>query len=232
MGNEKFYVYVHRRLVTGVPFYVGKGHRGRAHSHHSRNLYWKNIVAKDGGRDVEIIVKDIDEEFAFLVEVEAIDSHKRRGIHLANISIGGEGPTGYAHSDESKRKMSESHKGVPLSESHRINAALAGIGRKTSQQTKDKLSAINKGTKPTAFAIARGIEFNTGRVSPKRGRPGKRHSEETKLKMSLAHTGIKKSPEHCAALSRAKMGHVVTLETTAKIAATKARNKLAVKTIF
>ena len=55
---------------------------------------------------------------------------------------------------------------------------------------------------------------------------GYHHSDKTRKKMSVAHTGKKFTDEHRANLSAANMGHKVTPETRAKISAKKIGKKL------
>jgi hypothetical protein len=85
-----FYVYEHIRNDTNAIFYVGKGKKERAYRVNNRNEYWKNIVNKTG-YTVRFVVKDVDEELAYLCEEERIDQLKRLGIKLANINAGGAG---------------------------------------------------------------------------------------------------------------------------------------------
>jgi hypothetical protein len=85
-----FYVYEHIRNDTNAIFYVGKGKNERAYRVNNRNEYWKNIVNKTG-YTVRFVVKDVDEELAYLCEEERIDQLKRLGIKLANINAGGAG---------------------------------------------------------------------------------------------------------------------------------------------
>lgn len=187
-----FYVYVHRRLSSGVPFYVGKGHGARAHTQKGRNPHWRNIVAKDGGIDVEIIGRNLDEEMAFLVEVEAIDRYRRLGVKLVNRTDGGEGVTGYRNPNGAHNK------GVPCSE-----------------EMKTRLSATAK-----AKGILPPVGWNRGKKTPpdvvERRRPamlaawakakasGERVvSRETREKMRAAKIGHVKSEETRRKLSEA-----------------------------
>lgn len=224
LADQKFYVYVHSRLSSGQPFYIGKGTGKRCISESNRNKYWLNIVSKDQGFVTSFIAQDLDEELAILIEIEAIALYRQRGFGLVNMTNGGEGVSGFVFTEEQKLKMSNSHKGVKLSETHRINSSLAKIGRIVSQQTRDKISKTNKGTKPSPFAIARSIETKKGsrlteqhranissslkgRPKPKRIGPsplkGRVFSEETRRKMSIAHLGEKITEERRANLSRA-----------------------------
>ena len=85
-----FYVYEHIRNDTNAIFYVGKGKKERAYRVNNRNQYWHNIANKTGFT-VRFVVKDVDEELAYLVEQERIDQLEKLGIKLANICPGGKG---------------------------------------------------------------------------------------------------------------------------------------------
>lgn len=106
---KTFYVYEHTRLDTGAVFYVGKGSGDRSGVTQHRNNYWKNVVSKAGGFSHKKIVKNLDEELAFLVEIERIDQLKKIGVQLTNLTIGGEGASN--PSEETRKKMSEAHSG-------------------------------------------------------------------------------------------------------------------------
>jgi hypothetical protein len=86
-----FYVYEHIRNDTNSIFYVGKGKANRAYTARNRNEHWHNVVNKAQGFTVKFVVKDVDEELAYLAEEERIDQLKRLGIKLANINAGGAG---------------------------------------------------------------------------------------------------------------------------------------------
>ena len=86
-----FYVYEHIRNDTNSIFYVGKGKANRAYTARNRNDHWHNVVNKAQGFTVKFVVKDVDEELAYLAEEERIDQLKRLGIKLANINVGGSG---------------------------------------------------------------------------------------------------------------------------------------------
>ena len=101
------YIYEHIRPDTNAVFYVGKGTNKRMHSKHRRNAHWNNIVRKAGGFTVREVCRHEDEELVFLAEQERIDQLKRLGVKLANKTDGGEGPSGYRHTEETKRKIAE-----------------------------------------------------------------------------------------------------------------------------
>jgi len=100
-----------------------------------------------------------------------------------NSTIGGEGSIGYKHTDETKKKMSQSGKGKKLSEEHKKKLSLSGKGRKLSDKTKRKISQSNKGRKHS--------EKHKKRIS--QSHKGKKLSEEHKKKLSLSHKNKKLS---------------------------------------
>lgn len=151
-----FCTYEHTRVDTGAVFYVGKGRARRATSVHGRNDYWKRIVAKAGGFSVRIIAADLDEEMAHFVEVESIDQCRLIGIRLANLTDGGEGASGCIPSQETRKKMSEAHKG---------NTNM--LGKKASAETKLKLSAIHLGKPKSESTRKRMSQSCMGRIMPR-----------------------------------------------------------------
>lgn len=105
-----FYVYLHK-YASGPKvdqvFYVGKGKNGRADSLTVRNPHWANIVAKYG-RNVDIAQSNMTEGEAFLLEMWLIAKYRHLGYKLANMTDGGEGPTGYRHTAKTKLSLSKS----------------------------------------------------------------------------------------------------------------------------
>lgn len=104
-SEKRFYVYVHRRKTDDKIFYVGKGTGTRIHSNSSRNAHWHNVNNKHG-RYSEVIKSGMTCSEACLLEKDII---AKIGIeNLCNKSTGGEsGFSGYKHTEEFKRKISE-----------------------------------------------------------------------------------------------------------------------------
>jgi hypothetical protein len=179
------YIYEHIRPDTNAVFYVGKGTEKRMHSKHRRNVHWNNIVRKAGGFTAREVCQHKDEELLFLAEQERIDQLKSLGVKLSNKTDGGEGPSGYRHTEETKRKiadlqMGEKHWrfGKPVSEEerlrlskiaqrkhtdeHRKKVSEAGKGRVKSLETRAKLSKAKQGGK---HHHAKTVEYNGQRFS-------------------------------------------------------------------
>lgn len=110
------YLYRHIRLDKNEPFYVGIGEDPknisikyvRAHSHSSRNKYWKNIVKKHQYR-VDILMDNLTWDQACEKEKEFIRLYGRKDLNLGtltNLTDGGEGI--YNPSAETRMKKSKS----------------------------------------------------------------------------------------------------------------------------
>lgn len=181
-----FYVYEHIRLDTNQVFYVGKGKDTRLQSSSDRNRHWHHIVNKAGFKAVKIVEHN-DEELVLLTEIERIDQLRKLGYKLCNITDGGQGISGFKHSEESKRKMSESRKaivphkhteatkqkireattGVVFTEERKNKIRLKAIGRVMSEATKEKLKA--RSFKHSEETLKRMSEIQ--RAMPKRSCP-------------------------------------------------------------
>lgn len=166
-----FYVYEHIRLDTRTVFYVGKGKGRRCLETRRRNPHWQRIVAKAGGFDVRVVVDQLDEELAFLAEQELISKLKCQGFELANLTDGGEGASGYVHTDEAKRLLGASMSRTMETYRHILrnkqlgennSAKKAGVGAKISAALKGRRlsnerkakSSSPRGTNPKAVKVS------------------------------------------------------------------------------
>jgi hypothetical protein len=147
--RSDFYVYEHLKADTGEVFYVGKGFGSRAERTNNRNRYWHNTVNKHGF-SVRFLVKNVDEEFALLAEQERIDQLRKLGVNLCNLTSGGEGVTGYKHTEETRKLLSSVHAGRKISKwlSEKFSKLRKGIPK--TEETKKKISESNKGKKRSA----------------------------------------------------------------------------------
>jgi len=88
--------------------------------------------------------------------------------------------------EETKRKMSDSHKGKKFSAEHKRKLSEKGKLRTHSEETKRKISKSNKGK----------AKSKEHRRNISEARKGTTHSEETKRKMSKTRKGKTQSEEH------------------------------------
>jgi hypothetical protein len=186
-----FYVYEHTRPDTTAIFYVGKGNGNRLNSLSDRNRHWKHIVAKVGSFSAVKIVEHEDEELVFLAEQERIDQLRRIGVKLCNVTNGGEGTSGFNHSEESKEKMRISMKNrIPHkhSEESKEKIRQANTGVVFTEERKKKISEARKGHKMLPHV----------KEALRIGMKGYKHSEEVLERMRKIQRAMPKfSCPHC-----------------------------------
>ena len=133
------------------------------------------------------------------------------------------GMRGKKHTEETKRKMSESHrgkvsscKGIKLSEEHKQKISKALKGRKCppfSKEHRQNIGKASKGRVPSIETRKKISEASKGRTVWK----GKKHTEETKRRMSEARKGKKFSEEHKRKIGLGNKGKIRSEETRKKI---------------
>ena len=100
--------------------------------------------------------------------------------------------------EETRKKISESHKGKKLSEEHKKKLAITSSKIKHSEETKKKISENNIGKHSHQLL-------------------GRKHSEESKMKMSKAKRGKPMSESTKKKLSIINTGNILSKETRQKI---------------
>jgi hypothetical protein len=82
-GN-RYYVYGHFNKLTNECFYIGKGTLNRAWTSGARNEVWDTYVKTNGKYDIRILISDLTEDEAFMIERVLIE--QRRPItNIQNI---------------------------------------------------------------------------------------------------------------------------------------------------
>lgn len=159
---NQFYAYLWLRK-DGTPYYAGKGVGMRAFTANGHRVY----PPTDKSRI--LVMNRASEADALASEIELIHNWGRLDIGtgcLRNRTNGGDGISGYRHSEETKRKMR-------LSPSHERFR-----GYRHTNEARAKMSASRIGKMPPLACFAAGIAANTGR----------KRSVETCAKMALAWT--------------------------------------------
>ena len=178
------YVYCHYRLDTDQVFYIGKGQNRRAYSKQKRNNYWQNIVNKAKGFRVEILAKNLTVQEALNYERLLISTLRLKYPSLlCNLTDGGEG--GLNPSPETRLKQSIAKIGRKLSEEHKQKIAEAGKNRIITEETRNKLRLKQIGRKSKYKGIKRSPEVCV-KISEAKKAKNHKHTEEAKAKMSLA----------------------------------------------
>lgn len=181
----KFYVYVHKTM-DGRVFYVGKGFGARDAETKKRSNKWKAIVQTSGGHIVERVAQNLSECGAFELERRLIAIYGR--ANLCNLTDGGEGSSGYRHTDEAKTAVGDANRGRP--------SLYKGVPR--SDEVKRKVSASKRGV-PHAS-------------------PRAKASPESYARAAAALRGVPKSALAKSRMSAAKIGTTIPQEVRDKIA--------------
>ena len=169
-----YYTYIHKRGTDGLVFYVGMSRKKyRINEKASRSQLWKSIFAAHG-RTAEVVSYFSTEQEAANHEKHLIAYYKSIDAPLCNITEGGKGALGRAHTDDAKRRISEAHKGLSMSEENRLAMSIRNTGKRLSPEHKARLSAAMSGEKNPQFGRA---GFFSGR----------HHTEETKQKLAIAN---------------------------------------------
>lgn len=146
---KDYYVYFHRNALTNEVFYVGLGKGRRYKFPHNRSNYWKNYVNKYGFIP-EIRIDNISKEQALYFENKYIRFFGRKingtGC-LINITEG-LGRLNISHSEETKKKISEKHKGKIVSISTKHNMRRGQLGKQRTEEHRKNISLSSKGKKP------------------------------------------------------------------------------------
>jgi hypothetical protein len=199
-----YYVYEHWRLDRDECFYVGKGKGSRAYSMKDRNRHHQAICAKlnriGSAFEVRIVDSGLFEQDAFDLECERIAFWRNFGCDLTNLTNGGEGISGFKHSDETRQKLSDLNKGNPPTfkgkkHTDETKRALSEIAKKRgapklTKEQQEKASAWHRGRKRSPETCAKISAKAKGRPSPNKKKPspmkGKTVLPEVRAKMSEA----------------------------------------------
>ena len=192
---------------TGETRYVGKSTTGlNRPKEHFRPSQWKSArthkqrwirkTIKNGKTPIIFILfstQVIDDEELSAAEVYWINYFRENGSNLTNATLGGEGAPGRQHTEDAKEKISASRRGKPTT-----------LGHKHSEESKKKMSNAKKGrtlTKEHKEKISESLVGNKRALGYKHTEEFKNRksqmaiSEETRRKMSEAQQGRKHSPE-------------------------------------
>ena len=200
-----FYTYTHA-TPDGDVFYVGKGIGHRVYSMRDRSWLWRDRFNRLDGIIMKIVARFETEQEAFDHERKLIEIYTAQGFNLVNLTEGGEGVRGYKQSPELRRRRSEKMRGYVYES---VTCPHCGdTGGKTSMMRWHFDKCTGPSRKFKARVTINGERIEIGRFATKdearaavseyyRANPrksnwiGRKHSEASKAKMSLAHKGVK-----------------------------------------
>ncbi len=138
---NNYYTYAYLR-EDGTPYYIGKGKANRINN----TLHNIHLPQKEERRI--FLKKNLTDEEARKHEIYMIAVLGRKDLGtgiLRNMTDGGEGCAGRVLSEETKKKLSDSHKGRKKSAEHRKALSEAAKKRRASKKTREKMSKIFMG---------------------------------------------------------------------------------------
>lgn len=174
--------------------------RWKANGHgYDTQLFWK-AIQKYGWDNIkhDILVTNLSYEWACQLEQILILKYNTTDPKFGyNRAAGGRGSKGikFHHSESTRKRMSESHKGMTFSDTHRHNLSIAKSNQ--SEETRKKISEAHKRenlsleTRRKLSESARRPCYETTKEKLRQCNLGKKLSEETKLKISKALKGRK-----------------------------------------
>ena len=166
-------IYIFKCLINNK-YYIGetKNIQKRMGDHKTqKSQLIHRAFRKHGFENFEIEVRylpDLDNLARLDLEEELIIEFNSQVPNGYNICPRGQSNLGVPHSNETKAKISQAHKGRKQTPEHVERGRLSRLGKSRSDETKRKISEANRG-------------YN--------GRTGTKHSEETKIKMSESARG-------------------------------------------
>ena len=165
----------------------GNGYKSNKHFYSAIKKYgWDNIKHEIICQAPMSVAQAVAVEKSFIALYDSTNPDKGY-----NHSIGGEcSALGVCPSAETRRKISESLKGIPLSQETRrkISEAKKGINR--SSETRLKISESNKRAYLNPELLRKISEANKGQIPWNKGKKGvQHHTSETRRKMSESNKG-------------------------------------------
>ena len=111
----EYYTYAYLR-EDGTPYYIGKGLKNRKSKKHFRRN--GKVFSPPSEDKILILKQNLTEKEAFKHEIYMISVLGRKDLGtgiLRNLTEGGEGSSGYKHSDEFKSKIRKVQSGRVIS---------------------------------------------------------------------------------------------------------------------
>lgn len=184
-----FYVYKH--TFSSGAIYIGKGKGKRGYSFSNRNKIWIAHRNKYGDPLVEIVYSGLEEKESFRLEIKEIARNQH--LTLLNMTVGGEGVSGYEASPELIARRNKA-----IKKAH------------STQVTKDRVSRASKKAHSNPITKAKHRKSLSAAQTPelralhKKNSTGRPQSAETRQKRSDSLKGRTFSDKHISNMSGSK----------------------------
>lgn len=199
-------VYMHTNVLTGKSYIGYTKHtlekRWAGHVYDAfkgDHLYFHKAIRKYGANCWIHSVLEICETSAEAkcVEKSLIREFETRTTGY-NTTDGGEGVIGYVWTDEARKTLSLSHRGLNRSKEHCKHLSDALKGRKRSAEHQSKITLARRGLLLSDETKQKMSESRRGSKNPNFGKP---LSDDVKRKISIAKHGKKLTSEHKSKIS-------------------------------
>jgi group I intron endonuclease len=201
LDNSKVYIGITENL----------NHRLKVHfGCYNKNTLLSRAIKKYGRDSFQVTIIDMTDfwEEGLEKEIEYIKLYKSYNSKFGyNMTMGGEGIPGLKHTDETKKKMSESHMGKGLGEDNPMYGKPSwNKGKKMSPESRKKLSESCKGrvlSEETKKKISGKLKGSNNSFY------GKTHTEETKKRLRELKLGSKHTKETKEKMCKSRKGKYV-----------------------
>jgi hypothetical protein len=160
---------------------------------HTHKAFWIRKLKANGWKP-EIFVMDTfqSESQAFEGEIQAISYYRAIGCNLTNATLGGDGATGFRHSEATKSEVSKRSKGntwgrlgkgTRRSEETKLRMSSAQLGHPVSDETRLKMSRAARNRQRTD---AEKQQLVNAATEWRKSNPARIIKDETRRKMSIA----------------------------------------------
>lgn len=156
--------------------------------------------------------------------ISIFDSFYGNNKNGLNLTTGGEG---FILSDEAKKRIGDAHRGVKMPEDLKERLRIINTGRKHTNEAKELISqsSLNRSDeiKKQMSELHKGNKYNVGKKTKESTKEklriastGKKHTEESKKKISEKNKGRKMKPETKEKLRNINLGKVRSEESKKK----------------